>query len=437
MSFHPRPPLVIAAGAVVLLLVIWLIFGHGKHDAQQQAGGAPPPPAVTVENIAPGDLPLTYEYSGRTAGSREVEIRARVSGILQKRTYVEGQWVQEGTTLFQIDPATFEAALSQAQAKMVQTQRDWKRAQDLLKEKALSPREYDSAQNAYEQAKAELKTARINLDYTTVAAPISGFTSKESLSEGSLVTANTSLLTRLTQLDPIYVDFAYPDAEAIALRRNIAAGTVGLPTDEHLIAEIHLGDGRVYNHEGTIDFTDSIIDQETGTVRARAVVPNPEGTIFPGQFVRVVVKGFVQKNAIAIPDQAVMQSPAGQFVYIVGADNKVGMAPITLGELNGTMRLVESGLKAGDRVITEGMIKVHPGSDVTIDKTVDQTPPAPQPQAAPAADKAPAAEAPAVTDKPASDTPAAVAPAKPETEEKAAPAEPAPAQLEDKDGKKE
>lgn len=349
---------------VVVLYAAYWAYGAFVHSG----GGQPQMPAfaVSVQEAAPADIPLTFEYAGRAVGSREVEIRARVSGILQKRSYVEGAWVKEGDELFKIDPAPFQAALAQAQARYNQAERDWQRVSALFKEKAVSTREYDEARSAHDQAQAALKTAQIDLGYTTVTAPISGVTSKEGLSEGSLVTADSSLLTRLTQLDPMYVEFAYPDTEILNLRQQISQNVITLPDDQKLRAEIHFGDGSVYKQEGVIDFTDSIIDTQTGTVRARATVPNPDGNIYPGQFVRVVVKGFTRRSAITVPDKSVMQGPQGPFVFTVDAEGKAAITPITLGRLVDDRRIAESGLKAGDKVIVEGMIKTRPGSPVTI-----------------------------------------------------------------------
>jgi membrane fusion protein (multidrug efflux system) len=388
----------------VVLFVIsgsYALFFHGEDTSQQavaagkQAAPTPPPPAVEVAEVHVGEIPLQFEYSGRTAGSREVEIRARVSGILQERRYTEGEWVKKGSVLFVIDPEPFKASLGQSQARYTQAQQDWKRAQTLFKEKAISPREYDEARAAYEQSRAAAQTDKINLGYTTVVAPISGYTSKESLSEGSLIAADSSLLTRISQLDPIYVDFAYPDTEALSLRQQVADGTLTMPEDGKLGAEIRFGNGTVYNQEGVINFTDSIIDPQTGSVRARAVLPNPDGSVLPGQFVRVIVKGFTKMNAASIPDTAIMQGPQGPFVYGVGADGNAAVLPVKLGAMNGKERLIESGLKTGDRVITAGMIKVRPGAPVTISQPQQAT--AATAAVAPAAGKA--AQNPAAADE--------------------------------------
>lgn len=357
----------LAIGVAVIGLV-----GFGAY--KWLGGGAPeqhqmPPAQVVVQDIKRQDIPLTFEYSGRTAGSREVEIRARVSGILQERTYVEGSEVKEGQILFKIDPASFEASRAQQQALLTQTERNWRRVDELFKQKAVSAKEYDDARAAYEQAKAAIDTAKINLNYTTVRSPITGVTSKEGLSEGSLVTADSSLLTRVTQLNPLYIEFAYPDSDAIAQRTGLSSGKLSLPADKKLRAEIHFGDGSVHEKEGIINFTDSIIDPQTGTVRARAVLDNKDGALLPGLFVRVVVKGFTQGQSVVIPDQAVMQGPQGQFVYVVTADNKAAIKPIKIGRLvdgKSKQRIIDDGLTDGDKVIVEGMIKVRPDAPVQV-----------------------------------------------------------------------
>ena len=363
---------------LLFFVILALLAGGGywyyttqndKNDSEKPAAAAQqqmPPAEVVTYVVEPTDVPVTYEYSGRTAGSREVEIRARVSGILMKRAYIEGAAVKEGDLLFEIDSAPFNATLAQTKARFVQAANDWKRAQQLYKQKALSAREYDEAQAAYAQLKAEIDTANINLGYTKVTAPISGVTSKEGLSEGSLITADSSLLTRLTQLDPLYVNFAAPDAENMKQRQDLANGSLSLPEDGTLKAEIRFGDGTVYQEEGTINFTDSIIDEQTGTISTRAIVPNPNNALLPGQFVRVVVKGFVRKNTMAIPDKAIMQGPQGTFVYVVNAEGKAAIKPVKPGDLSDDLRIINEGLEQGDVVIVQNMIKVRPDAPVKI-----------------------------------------------------------------------
>lgn len=345
-------------------------FASAKYDEAMEQAKAEimaKPAVVNVFEVKAGDVPLVFEYAGRTSGSREVEIRARVSGILLKRSYIEGQAVKQGDVLFEIDPAPFQVALNQAQARFSQATNDWSRAQKLFKVQALSARERDQARSTFEQTRAEVENARINLGYTTVTAPISGVTSHEDMSEGSLVNADSSLLTRLTQLDPMYVNFSAPDSEVLDLRHMVATGEAQMPEDGILRAEVRLGNGSIYAYEGEVNFTDSIIDPQTGTVSNRAVMPNPENILMPGQFVRVVVKGISRVNAIAIPDRAILQGPQGPFVYVVSESGTAQMRPVKLGLVNNNLRLIENGLQQGDKVIIEGMIKVRPDAPVVLD----------------------------------------------------------------------
>jgi membrane fusion protein (multidrug efflux system) len=363
---------------VVLLVLVGIGYAaYGFFFSKPATPPAPPPPAVTTQTIEKTDIPLVFEYAARLAGSREVEIRARVSGILQKRAYTEGQFVRRGDLLFLIDPEPFKAALAEAKAGFQQTDRDYRRAVTLKRQKALSAREFDEAESLYQAAKARVDTAKINLGYTTVRSPISGYTSQENNSEGTLVTADTTLLTRVTQLDPIYVEFAYPDSEAMLQRRGVADGTIALPKDKLLRVEIVMNDGTVYPDEAAIRFTDSIINTETGTVRARAVLKNDDQAIMPGQFVRVRVKGLTQVESVGIPEQAIMQGPQGTFVYTVNAESKATMTPVELGLLNNGVRIIKKGLKEGDKVVIEGMIKVQPGQPVKVDAPQDAMPAAP------------------------------------------------------------
>lgn len=370
--------------ALPILLVLSLVWGLsacGKQEQDSKAqGAAPPAPEVGVIAVQPRDVAVENEYAGRTAGFREVEVRARVTGILQKRTYLEGQRVKAGDVLFQIDPAPFAVALARAQARLQdgeaqlrQAERDWTRVSALYGENAISARERDTSQSNLDLAranlaatKADVEAARIDLGYTRVEAPVSGVTSLEVRSEGSLVGpgATDSLLTRITQLDPLYVNFSYPDADALRQRALLASGKLTMAGEERLAAELRFGDGSVYGHEGYISFTDSTIDPATGTVRARAVFPNPESSLLPGQFVRIVPKGLTRKGVIVIPQAAVVQGPQGTFVYVVGEDDKAKVQPVTTGSTLKSEWLIEEGLKPGDRVIVDGVIKVRPGSPV-------------------------------------------------------------------------
>ncbi len=390
-----RNMIVLAVLLAILYVAYRLIFGGEEPQAY-----TPPPPAVTVQEIEVKDIPLVFDYPARLAGSREVEIRARVGGILLRRAYTEGKFVKRGDLLFQIDPAPYEAALAEAKASFSQTDRDYRRAVTLKRQKALSAREFEQSEAFYGAAKAQLDTAKINLAYTTVRAPISGYTSRENNSEGSLVTADMTVLTRVTQLDPMYVEFAYPDSEAMMQRQGVANGSITLPADKTLHVEIISNNGESYAQQGTIKFTDSIISPDTGTVSARAIVPNKNQSIMPGQFVRVKVKGMTKVDAIGIPERAIMQGPMGTFVYTVTPENKAAITVVELGLLNNGNQLITKGLKEGDKVITEGMIKARPDAPVCIDTGTEDSPcnPANAAKKQPK-DEAPAAPAPAAKAK--------------------------------------
>lgn len=359
------------------LMVGFLFLGAFPSLAQQ--AGQMPPPQVTVVDVKPETVQLTYEYAARIAAYRQVDVRARVGGILLKRNFVEGAEVKAGDVLFLIDPASFEATLAQtqaqlqqAEAQLTQAQREEKRNISLFDQNAATQKARDDAistrqlaEASVAQARAQVQTAQLNLDYTKVTAPVGGITSLEQVSEGSLIgtTGDTGLLTSITQLDPVYVNFSFSDTEAAEVRRLIdmkkAKGEA-----PNLGVKISFGDGSTYDHDGAVDFTSSTIDASTGTLQARAVVDNPDRRLLPGQFVRAKVTGVSLDNAITIPEVALMQSPQGQFVYTLDKDGNARVNPVTLGQKVGSNWLVLSGLKAGDRLITEGIIKVRPGAPV-------------------------------------------------------------------------
>lgn len=345
----------------------------------QQAGQTPPPPPVTVIEVKTQTVPLSYQYAARITAFRQVDVRARVGGILLKRNFVEGAEVKAGDVLFMLDPATYQAdvakskaLLQQAEAQLSQTQREEKRTGSLFDQKVGSEKARDDAISARElaealvaSARAALQTAQLNLDYTSVTAPVDGITSLEHVSEGSLIgtSGDTGLLTSITQLDPVYVNFSFSDIEAAEVRRLVDLKKAKGEAPK-LGVKISFGDGTTYNQDGVVDFTSSTIDVSTGTLQARAVVANPDRRLLPGQFVRATVTGVSLDNAIVIPEVALMQSPQGQFVYTVDKDGKAHVNPLTLGQKVGDQWLVLSGLGAGDKLITEGIMKVRPGSPV-------------------------------------------------------------------------
>lgn len=370
MPFALRLPLILRIFAVAVL-------APAAHAAD-----APPAPEVLVETVKAAPLELETEYSARTAGFREVQVRAQVSGILQERTYLEGSAVKQGQVMFRIDPRTYQAALARAkaalaqeQARYRQTERDLKRIRELQKKGYASESELDNAISNFEQSKANIQAAeadvqsrQIDLDYCTVKAPISGITSKETVSEGSLMVAgdpNSSLLTNITQLDPIYVNFAAPDSDVESMRSDLQSGALVLE-GEQMRVQVKFGDGSSYPLEGKVDFTGSLVDRSTGTVSARAVVPNPEQKLLPGQFVSVVVKGVRLPSAITVPERAIAQGPRGTFVYVVDGEGIARMREVSTGRTSGGRWVVESGIGEGDRVIVEGLAKVRPDTPVKV-----------------------------------------------------------------------
>ncbi|MGO4566851.1 efflux RND transporter periplasmic adaptor subunit [Rhizobium sp. 2YAF20] len=361
------------------LLVAGLAILSAFPGYAQQAGQTPPPPPVTVIEVKTQTVPLSYQYAARITAFRQVDVRARVGGILLKRNFIEGAEVKAGDVLFMLDPATYQAdvakskaLLQQAEAQLSQTQREEKRTGSLFDQKVGSEKARDDAISARElaealvaSARAALQTAQLNLDYTSVTAPVDGITSLEHVSEGSLIgtSGDTGLLTSITQLDPVYVNFSFSDIEAAEVRRLVDLKKAKGEAPK-LGVKISFGDGSTYNQDGVVDFTSSTIDVSTGTLQARAVVANPDRRLLPGQFVRATVTGVSLDNAIVIPEVALMQSPQGQFVYTVDKDGKAHVNPLTLGQKVGDQWLVLSGLGAGDKLITEGIMKVRPGSPV-------------------------------------------------------------------------
>ncbi|WP_244495401.1 efflux RND transporter periplasmic adaptor subunit [Aurantimonas coralicida] len=364
-----------------------------------QAGGTPPPPAVTVLTVKSKNLPVTYEYAGRVASSREVEVRARVGGILLERNFDEGSRVEAGTLLFHIDPATYEAQVAlakaqvlQAQAQLGQAKRTEARARQLAQsgassqatlEDSVSSRELAEAQVA--AAEAQLQTATLSLDYATVEAPVAGVTSLEQVPEGSLLSTG-DLLTRISRLDPVYVNFSAADREAASIRELVESGQLqGASSPSDLTVTLMFGNGETYGETGTIDFTSTTIDSQTGTILSRAVLPNPESRLLPGQFVRLQLEGLSIENAIELPTEALMQGPQGTFVYTLNDENLAEVSP----------------------VVVKGVVKVRPGAPVNPQPAAANADAASSEPDAPAPD-APAAEAAPATDAP---EPAAAEPA--------------------------
>ncbi|MDF0604507.1 efflux RND transporter periplasmic adaptor subunit [Neisseriaceae bacterium TC5R-5] len=353
------------------------LIACGKNKPAQQAMPAVP---VGVIQVATADIPVTFEYTAQAEGSREIDVRARVGGILLKRTYEEGKPVKQGDLLFQIDPEPLKAALDQAkgnlqiqQAQLVQAKQNHERILPLFKENAVSQQDRDNAVAAYEAAKAtvtaaqaQVQQASLNLGYARVTAPIGGLSSKASQSEGSLISTagDAGLLTKIAQLDPIYINFNLSDQDMRRLRNMQDSGQLKMAGNGQFEAKLILSDGSQYDKIGRLNFTDNLIDTNTGTIRSRATFANPDGIILPGQFLRISLQGAKRANAIAIPQRAVLTNQQGKIVWVVGADNKVQPRPITVSQEVGHDVLVETGLKSGDKVVIDNIIKLQPGAPV-------------------------------------------------------------------------
>ncbi len=356
-----------------------------------------PPALVAVEEVKARTIPVEFEYPAQTAGSREAEVRARVSGILLRRNFDEGSSVRAGQSLFTLDSAPFEAAAARAEAdvtgaevRLANASRSSKRLKPLFEAKAISQKEYDDAVSGEEVAASDLKSARARLaearlsqGYAKVESPISGLTSRALKSEGSLISGPQDLLTTVTQLDPIYVNFGLSESEQGSLKREAAAGKLTLPKDGRFDVTVKFEDGRVYARTGKLVFTDVRVNNQTGTSDARAELPNPALEIRPGQFVRVVLKGAQRTNAITVPQRAVMESPQGKMVYIYADGQKQGEhvaqpRPVTVGEWSGADWIITDGLKPGDKVIVDGLAKVFfPGAPVQMGDPAAPPPGAP------------------------------------------------------------
>jgi membrane fusion protein, multidrug efflux system len=371
-----QPQLWGAAGIAVAMLVA----ACGKTDATPSAaGGGMPPPEVAVITVQAKAQPVELEYTGQTAGSRETEVRSRVAGVLLKRLYVEGAQVNAGQVLFEIDPATFrnqlasaEAAVAVAQAKVNQARRDNARLAPLVAENAVSRREFDdstsaleSAQAALQQAQAQANEARLNLSYTQVKAPISGTTGVATKSDSSLVTTTDSLLTTIVQTNPMYVNFSVSESDLLRMTKQMNAGQLNVPGKRAnngslgFDVSVKLADGSVYPRKGKLNFASERVNPATGSFDIRAEIPNPDGALRPGQFVRVTLGGATRPDSLSVPQRAVIDSPFGKMVFVVNKEDKLEPRPVELDAWTQGQWIVTKGLKDGDRVLVDGFIKAH------------------------------------------------------------------------------
>jgi membrane fusion protein, multidrug efflux system len=357
-----------------------------------------PVPEVDVVVARAQTVSLTRDFVGRLSATRAADVRARVAGVLLKRLYVEGSEVKEGQPLFLIDPAPFKAALDAADAALAQADANAtnarlfaQRTRELKTTGAVSKSDVDTAEAnerstaaAVKQATANLETARINLGYATVRAPISGRSSQQRVTEGALVgQGEATLLTTVEQIDPIYVNFDRPASEVQEFRRAQAAGTVTLLEGKKALVQLTFADGTAYGEPGTLDFSDMSVDPNTGAVAFRALVPNPDHRLLPGLFVNLRLTLGELKQAFLVPQLAVLRDGTGPYVMVVGADGNVAQKRVELGSAQEDNWVVTKGIADGDQIVVSGLQKVHPGAPAKA--VVAGAPKANAPAAAPAA----------------------------------------------------
>lgn len=383
-------------GRVLLGAGLLVLAACGAGDpAQEKGGGAKDrPKAVGFVVLQPTSVPVTVELAGRTVAFQSSEVRPQVTGVIQRRLFEEGQIVRQGQALYQIDPSLYRAAANEARAGVASAQATFEAAKvradrfrPLAAAEAVSKQDYTDALATQRQAKAaidvnraQLDTARTNLRFTTVPAPITGRIGRSLFTVGALVsTTQADPLATIQQLDPMFVDIQRSAADLLALRRALASGGV---TPARATVRLKLEDGSDYGLTGTVEFSEVVVDQATGTVNLRARFPNPQGLLLPGMFVRAVFAQAVQQNAFLVPQAAVQRDPKGSAtLFVVGKDNKAEQRTIDASRTVGADWVVTKGLNPGDRIITQGLADLKPGGPI-----------APVPASAPQPVKAPSPE---------------------------------------------
>lgn len=352
-------------------------------SSKEQGPPKMPPPTVGVIEAQPQNVPLTKDLVGRLSAFRSADVRARVSGVLLKRVYTEGTDVKQGQLLFQIDPVPYKAALSNAEAALASAQASYTNAHVIAnRDRQLVPQGYisrqqldtdeaneRSAQAAVRQAEANVQTARINLGYTNVTAPIDGRAGEQQVTEGAIVGnstsdggANATLLTTVDQLDPLYVNFTMSAADLETLRHGQAKGNVQLAEPNKTTVQITLPSGIKYDKEGTLDFSDTSVNPTTGAINLRAIVPNPDRRVLPGMYVTLTANMGELNKVFLIPQAGVQRDPVGAYALVVGQDGNVAQKRVTADTMLGHDWVVTSGLAAGDQVIVSGIQGVKPGA---------------------------------------------------------------------------
>lgn len=359
-----------------------LLLALGGCERPKAAGMEKPPEGpvpVTVTTVASGNFPAVLEATGQTMAFNTVQIYARVNGYLQKRVYTEGQMVSKGQTLFIIDPSDLKnslesakAAFELAHANHTNAMAVYNRIKPLASANAASQQDLDTA-TANERnsaaalmgARAVLEQAKLNLSYTTIKAPISGFVDKSKMDVGTYIAAGANgLLTTMYQSDPMYVNFTFSENQKIARQNALASGKLIAPKNGQYEVELTLADGTVVNKKGTINFISPFIDPTTGTISYRALIDNRDHLLLPGQFVHVKVKGMEWKDALYIPQKTLMTGEKGKFVYSIETNNTVTAKPVVATQWIGENVLIESGLNVGDKIAADGLAKLKPGANI-------------------------------------------------------------------------
>jgi membrane fusion protein (multidrug efflux system) len=361
--------------------VLWLTAAVLVAGCSKEAP-LPRPQAVdvTAMTIEPRDAPVVYEFVGQTQSSREVEIRARVDGFLEKRVYTEGALVKAGQTLFVMDRRPFEAALQQARGELAQQEArlevavaNLARVKPLAEQNAVSKRDLDDAVGNERTARAAVLTAQgsvrqaeLNLSYATISTPLTGLSSFAKIQEGAYINAQNNLLTYVAQLDPMWVNFSVSENQHLRLSEAVTKGQLRVPANREFDVELVLADGSVFSSRGRISFADPSFSKETGTFLVRATFSNPDGVLKPGQFVRVHLLGATRPNAVLVPQRAVQQGAKSHFVWVVGKDGKAEQRAVATGPWIGDDWIIEAGLNAGEQVVVDGGIRVAPGAPLKV-----------------------------------------------------------------------
>ncbi|HID4045658.1 efflux RND transporter periplasmic adaptor subunit [Pluralibacter gergoviae] len=349
-----------------LLLIIAVLLVAGCDNSNKTVAKNDAPVHVDVTTLRSQNVTLSTQLPGRTASVRTAEVRPQVDGIILKRQFKEGAEVKAGQPLYQIDPATYQAAVNKAQAAWRNATILEKRYRTLSGVEAISKQDYDDALTNAQETKAALDTANINLEYTKVRAPISGRIDRSLVTEGALVTnGQANYLTTITQLDPIYVDISESSRNLLSLRKMIESGKLRKVSDHEAAVRLVLEDGTPYPNEGRLEFAEVRIDETTGSVILRATFPNKDRILLPGMFVHAQLIQGVQENGILVPQQSIGRDNKGHpYVYVVDNDSVVHQRAIATGEMINGQWLVTQGLKEGEKVVTAGLQQVRDGAKV-------------------------------------------------------------------------